>query len=247
MQAPISEVFSSFQGEGILVGRRQVFVRFMGCNLDCNYCDTPDSKETKRINLSSIDDLYEKINNLISPDLHSISFTGGEPLLQSDFIAEFLDEYPLLENKIRYPIMIETNGTLPNQIKRLSKKIDYVSLDIKLNEHFNNNNSFNKSDYNNNILNREIKSLNILTKNNINTYCKIAVLPSTSVDTIETLSYIIRDEIGNDYNIPLIIQPASPIDLWKDKKEKLFKFSEVAGKYLDVLIIPQVHKYLNIM
>ena len=47
LEAPIVEIFSSIQGEGLLVGRRQIFVRFAGCNLDCNYCDTEDSKSVK--------------------------------------------------------------------------------------------------------------------------------------------------------------------------------------------------------
>ena len=40
MKENMIEIFSSAQGEGPYIGRRQVFVRFEGCNLKCRYCDT---------------------------------------------------------------------------------------------------------------------------------------------------------------------------------------------------------------
>lgn len=55
MKAPIFEVFSSIQGEGKLIGRRQIFIRFAGCNLDCVYCDTPESKKATNGKEFSID------------------------------------------------------------------------------------------------------------------------------------------------------------------------------------------------
>ena len=38
---PVSEVFYSFQGEGVNAGRRALFVRFRDCNLSCGYSTVP--------------------------------------------------------------------------------------------------------------------------------------------------------------------------------------------------------------
>src|ERR1041385_8655413 len=43
-KAHLVEIFASVQGEGPWVGERQLFVRFLGCNLDCVYCDAPETK-----------------------------------------------------------------------------------------------------------------------------------------------------------------------------------------------------------
>ena len=128
MKAPIIEIFSSFQGEGLLIGERQIFVRFAGCNLNCNYCDTNDSKSEKSGKLMTPQQVNDEINKLLTPDCRSISFTGGEPSLYPDFINE-------VSKLTDLKIMLETNGTLPDNIDSI-EKLDMVSLDIKLPEHF---------------------------------------------------------------------------------------------------------------
>ena len=126
MKAPIIEIFSSFQGEGLLIGERQIFVRFAGCNLNCNYCDTNDSKSEKSGRLMTPQSVTDEINKLLTPDCRSISFTGGEPSLYPDFINE-------VSKLTDLKIMLETNGTLPDNIDSI-EKLDMVSLDIKLPE-----------------------------------------------------------------------------------------------------------------
>ncbi len=231
LEAPIVEIFSSIQGEGLLVGRRQIFVRFAGCNLDCNYCDTAISKSSESGTLKTVDYVVCKINELKTDDLHSVSFTGGEPLLYADFINEVISQ-------IDIPSFLETNGTLPDEINKLDN-LDYVSLDIKLEEHFNNN-------YSKKILLNEIKSVNILMDKSIKVYCKLVVLPDSNLSRIENLVKTLKKDINKNQDLSVIIQPVSPIELWNDDKKILFEISEIIGKYMDVLTIPQLHKFMNI-
>ena len=231
MKAPIIEIFSSFQGEGLLIGERQIFVRFAGCNLNCNYCDTDDSKSVSSGSMMTPDEVVEEINKLLTPDCKTISFTGGEPSLYPDFISEVSKNFDL-------KIMLETNGTLPEKIASI-ERLDIVSLDIKLPEHFD-------GEFDNSIFLNEIKSLNLLITNAINVYCKVVILPSTKIKSFKEVVEKLSQNISNKSNLKIIIQPSSPLGEWKDINFKLFEFSEVVGQYFEVSTIPQIHKILDI-
>lgn len=231
MKAPIIEIFSSFQGEGLLIGERQIFVRFAGCNLNCNYCDTNDSKSEKSGVMMTPDEVVSEIEKLITPDCKSISFTGGEPSLYPDFISQVGKNFNL-------KIMLETNGTLPDNIDSI-EGLDIVSLDIKLPEHFD-------GDFDNSIFLNEIKSLNLLITKSINVYCKVVILPSTKIKSFKEVVEKLSQNISSKSNLKIIIQPSSPLGEWKDINFKLFEFSEVVGQYFEVSTIPQIHKILDI-
>ena len=84
VRAQIAEIFKSIQGEGIYAGRKQVFIRFYGCNLGCRYCDTQPLTFTEM-------DLEEVLSTIsVFKNYHSISLTGGEPLQQIDFLQVLL-------------------------------------------------------------------------------------------------------------------------------------------------------------
>ncbi|AMD18236.1 radical SAM protein [Methanobrevibacter sp. YE315] len=231
MKAPIIEIFSSFQGEGLLIGQRQIFVRFAGCNLNCNYCDTGDSKSEKSGELMTPEEVAAKIKEIRTADCNTVSFTGGEPSLYPEFISE-------VSTLVDMDIMLETNGTLPDNID-LIKKLDIVSLDIKLPEHFD-------GDFDEQIFLNEIKSLNLLIEKSINVYCKVVILPSTKIKSFKGVVEKLSENISSKSNLKIIIQPSSPLGEWKDINFKLFEFSEVVGQYFEVSTIPQIHKILDI-
>lgn len=123
MKGRITEVFDSVQGEGIYVGEKQLFVRFFGCNLTCKFCDTA----LDRFMEYEPTELFAELK-LYQDDYHSISFTGGEPLLQKDFLREILG----LTRQDGFKNYLETNGTLPRELEGVIDYLDIVAMDMKL-------------------------------------------------------------------------------------------------------------------
>jgi organic radical activating enzyme len=129
MKANISEIFQSIQGEGKYAGVQQVFVRFFECNMHCVWCDTPHSigDTTKRFDRYTCDELFNTINGLWE-SCHSVSLTGGEPLMQKDMIKELL---PRLK-QAKMPVYLETNGVFYEELAELIEDIDIIAMDLKL-------------------------------------------------------------------------------------------------------------------
>lgn len=122
----VKEFFVSIQGEGPYVGYKQLFIRFCKCNLKCNYCDTEFLASTGAKEYTP-QELFDAISQLDLTGIHSISLTGGEPLLDVEFLKEFL---PLVRPLGK--IYLETNATLPEAFAEVKDLVDIVSADIKL-------------------------------------------------------------------------------------------------------------------
>ncbi|MGC8581954.1 MAG: 7-carboxy-7-deazaguanine synthase QueE [Thermoplasmata archaeon] len=116
----VNEIFYSLQGEGILIGKPMVFVRFSGCNLMCTWCDTKYAwEEGKEM---EIDDILSIIRKF---DTEWICLTGGEPLIQKDIYK--LINILLNENK---KILLETNGSISIENVPTEENI-IIDMDIK--------------------------------------------------------------------------------------------------------------------
>jgi len=99
----ICEVFLSIQGEGLDQGLPTVFVRAVGCNLRCSWCDTRYAYEGGAE--WSMDNIESRIG---SYKVKRVCLTGGEPLTQKD--APELVQRLLKDG---YAVSVETNGSLP--------------------------------------------------------------------------------------------------------------------------------------
>jgi len=76
----INEIFYSIQGESTWAGLPCVFIRLMGCDLRCRYCDTEYAfYEGNRMNVTDVIDAAEEKSG---GNCSLYEITGGEPLLQ---------------------------------------------------------------------------------------------------------------------------------------------------------------------
>ena len=229
--APVDEVFFSYQGEGIYAGIPQIFVRFSGCNLRCNYCDTPNSlKINSNSKYFTTQSLFEYINDVFNKNKDkfynqkpSVSFTGGEPLIYTDFIIELSHKH--IKNK--FSVYIETNGSLSQQIKKIYKYCDVVSMDIKFQ-------SACKKD-----LFKEHKKILEFCKKKV--FVKTVITKDTQEkEFIKAVNLISK----TSKKIPLVIQPSSFDNITNQKILKFYSMAII--KIKDVRILPQLHKLWKI-
>jgi len=113
MNIPVSEIFYSFQGEGIKTGLPTIFVRISGCNFvehPCRWCDTPYAwSESNAMRRMDIKELRKEVNSCstIKYRTNEICLTGGEPLSIKG-IADFIYWIGKTCN-----LTVETNGSYP--------------------------------------------------------------------------------------------------------------------------------------
>lgn len=114
----ICEIFRSIQGEGLTMGLPTTFVRTVGCNLRCSWCDTQYSMEGGEE--MSLDEIMEAVG-----DARTVCVTGGEPLLQPD-MPELIGR--LLDAGKR--VVVETNGATDISLVPDSPMV-MISMDVK--------------------------------------------------------------------------------------------------------------------
>jgi 7-carboxy-7-deazaguanine synthase len=252
LTANLIEIFSAIQGEGLNVGTRQIFVRLGGCDLRCTYCDsahtwqkqptcqieiTPGSRNFEvHSNPVSRSQLLAWVTNQNSANLHdSISITGGEPLLQAKFLADWL---PLVRGVTNLPIYLETGGHRPQQLAIIIKHLDLIGMDLKLpsasgEEHWAAHQEF----------------LQLCDQHHCEVFVKIIVSRNTVLAELEQAAQIIRSV---NSQIPLFIQPVTPLEQPHSiapvapEPHQILQWQQFLKQFLTIVrVIPQTHKMIN--
>lgn len=251
-QARLVEIFSSIQGESELIGHRQIFLRVLGCNLRCDYCDTPETLSARqslplcriertpgcgdfeyRENPLSLGDVREAVARLNRVRHHSVALTGGEPLLQADSIVALL---PALRD-LGLRVYLETNGTLPDRLDWVLDGVDIIGMDVKLPSV--------AGESAHNLLERHQSFLARAHRKEL--FVKIVVGDATPDAELEAA---VRMIAGVDRALPITLQPVTPRGpvVYPPSGSRLLEMQALAQRHTDtVRVIPQAHHLMGLL
>ena len=243
----IAGIYSAIQGEGTLVGERQMFIRFGGCPFRCHYCDTPEalvpaqvcriedppgSRKFRRVaNPVAPPVLEGAVRPFLSPDSHhrSVVLTGGEPLWQAAYLRNALPAVRAFGRKV----YLETAGTHVDELKSVLELIDVVAMDMKPPS----------STGMKPLWAQHREFLKVALPKQV--MVKVVVTRSTSLPDLEQVRDIVSEV---DRTIAVVLQPLTPA--WKARKiptpAQLFMWQGLLSEKLEnVRVIPQCHKLLG--
>ncbi|MDF2589381.1 MAG: pflA, partial [Anaerocolumna sp.] len=219
----------SLESCGTVDGPGIRFVVFMqGCVLRCQFCHNPDTWDLKKGTEYTPDQLIKEIvkyKSYMNFSGGGVTFTGGEPLLQADFILEVSK---LCKNE-NISVALDTSGFVFNDtVKEILEYTDIVLLDIK------NYNPLVYKTVTGVELAPTLQFLDYLKEKNVNTWVRYVLVPNLTdnLDSIKELSIHLSNypnvkkiellgfhkmgeykwkELGYDYKLSDTIEPSKDL------------------------------------
>ena len=182
---------NSIQTLGTLDGPGVRYVVFLqGCPLRCGYCHNPETQENSGGKIFSSDDIIDKVvryKEYFGKE-GGITVSGGEPLLQAEFVAELFEKCH--QNNVN--TCLDTSGCIINEaVLKVLDLTDYVMLDIK----FTNDDDYKK--YVGCSLSKPLEFLKLLEGKNKNVKLRQVIVPTLNDDDENILKL---SEIANSFS-----------------------------------------------
>jgi len=243
------EIFASAQGEGPYAGCSTIFVRLGGCDLRCNWCDSPGTwSPTKQWrvedppgsgsflkgdNPATIDDVTRALDRLDPGSVRFVSVTGGEPLLQPEAVLAL----GAAARRRISRLLLETHGLAVDSMLRVRDCVDVVSMDWKLARDVRWEDESRRTEFA-----KLHKDFLAIAHAACEVYVKLVV--TSESETAEVVA--VATEIARvDPEICLVLQPVTPIGRVRRSptSDHLLVLQRACEARLrDVRIIPQTHR-----
>ncbi|HYY50014.1 MAG TPA: 7-carboxy-7-deazaguanine synthase QueE [Nitrososphaeraceae archaeon] len=232
----LSEIFTSIEGEGILIGTKTLFIRMAGCHLGCIWCDTGYALPLNSGKEYTLGHVKDMISNELRPNTYKANFTGGEPLLQHYAVANlarFIKDKGL-------KTYLESSCFDSHRFEKVLPFIDICKIEFKMRD-----SKAVDSEHHDRLLINERECLDLSIECSKTTYIKVVVTASSSIGEFRNLLQDVFTHIETRDLAGFIIQPSSAMDEPSLKKLLMF-YDAVYPIYHNVRIIPQLHKLMGV-
>ena len=235
MKVRLFEIFTSVEGEGILYGTKTLFVRLAGCPFTCFYCDTKESLPLDSGTEYSIEDANKLIDSNLKKQTYKVNFTGGDPLIQHEAVALLAKH--IQEKKI--PTYLESSCFDVDRFDHVLPFIDIVKIEFKTKD-----SDFVDVKHYDKMIGHTMKCLQSSVKSKKTTYIKVVVSSKTQPNEFAKLVKEIFDIVSKDDLDGFIIQPTYGIS--EPSLDLLLELYDlVYPHYIDVKVVPQLHKFIG--
>jgi len=207
------------------------------CNARCSFCFIdfdPKAKGQQKENEISVED-FKTMSLSLKDSLHHLNFTGGEPFLRSDFdqiISNFIENCDLSS------VVISTNGSYPNKIKKFletvcskyptTKFVFQFSIDSFPEKH----NIIRKIP---GLFDRTIESYNIVKKSyeNCLSTCNLTISEDNYQDIEKIYDYLTEQQKIETIN-PIVVRNEGVYDVPPESKVALIEaYKKITKKNID--------------
>jgi len=235
LKVRLFEIFTSVEGEGILYGTKTLFVRLAGCPFTCFYCDTKESLPLDSGTEYTIEEANQLIDSNLKHQTYKVNFTGGDPLIQHQAVAQLAKH--IQEKKI--PTYLESSCFDIDRFNHVLPFIDIVKIEFKTKD-----SDFVDSEHYEKLIGHTMKCLESSVSAKKITYIKIVVSSKTQLNEFEELTKQIFNVISKDDIDLFIIQPTYGVS--EPSLDLLLNLYDlVYPHYIDVKVVPQLHKFIG--
>ena len=235
MKVRLFEIFTSVEGEGILYGTKTLFVRLAGCPFTCFYCDTKESLPLNSGTEYTIDEANKLIDSNLHDQTYKVNFTGGDPLIQHQAVAQLAKH---IQNK-KIPTYLESSCFDIDRFNHVLPFIDIVKIEFKTKD-----SDFVDSEHYEKLIGHTMKCLESSVTSKKTTYVKIVVSSKTQLNEFRKLVDEIFKIVSKKDIHGFVIQPTYGIS--EPTLDLLLNLYDIVfPHYIDVKVVPQLHKFIG--